>query len=95
MDKEDRKIEQFKIALNSTVKVISGKKKVQINFSNKFELDGMEFIEPNIHMFIFNNPYGACPNCNAYGDIVYLIQLLKNFPLSFHIAPIKIIDQRV
>ncbi|MBN09169.1 MAG: excinuclease ABC subunit A [Flavobacteriaceae bacterium] len=46
------------------------KNQKEIKFSNKFELDGMEFIEPNIHMFSFNNPYGACPNCNGYGDIV-------------------------
>ena len=30
-------------------------------FSDKFELDGMEFMEPNVHFFSFNNPYGACP----------------------------------
>ncbi|NKI25075.1 excinuclease ABC subunit UvrA [Arenibacter sp. 6A1] len=40
------------------------------HFSNKFELDGMQFLEPNVHLFSFNNPYGACPNCEGYGDIV-------------------------
>ncbi|WP_445957731.1 excinuclease ABC subunit UvrA [Yeosuana sp.] len=39
-------------------------------FSNKFELDGMAFLEPNVHLFSFNNPYGACPKCEGYGDIV-------------------------
>jgi excinuclease ABC subunit A len=39
-------------------------------FSNKFEMDGMIFLEPNIHLFSFNNPYGACPNCEGYGDII-------------------------
>ena len=39
-------------------------------FSNKFELDGMSFLEPNIHLFSFNNPYGACPTCEGYGDII-------------------------
>jgi len=39
-------------------------------FSNKFELDGMSFLEPNIHLFSFNNPYGACPKCEGYGDII-------------------------
>ena len=34
-----------------------------IPFSNKFELDGMTFLEPNTHLFSFNNPYGACPTC--------------------------------
>lgn len=39
-------------------------------FSNKIELDGMSFLEPNIHLFSFNNPYGACPTCEGYGDII-------------------------
>lgn len=40
------------------------------HFSNKFELDGIKFLEPNIHLFSFNNPYGACPKCEGYGDII-------------------------
>ena len=39
-------------------------------FSNKFELDGMVFMEPNAHLFSFNNPYGACPQCEGYGDVI-------------------------
>jgi len=39
-------------------------------FSNKFELDGISFLEPNIHLFSFNNPYGACPTCEGYGDVI-------------------------
>jgi excinuclease ABC subunit A len=42
----------------------------QTVFSNKFELDGMQFPEPNIHLFSFNNPYGACPKCEGYGDVI-------------------------
>ena len=38
-------------------------------FSNKFEADGMTFLEPNVHLFSFNNPYGACNKCEGYGDI--------------------------
>lgn len=40
------------------------------NFSNRFERDGIDFTEPNIHLFSFNNPFGACPACQGYGDIV-------------------------
>ena len=40
------------------------------HFSNKFELDGIKFLEPNIHLFSFNNPYGACPKCEGYGDTI-------------------------
>lgn len=39
-------------------------------FSNKFELDGITFLEPNMHLFSFNNPYGACPKCEGYGDVI-------------------------
>lgn len=42
----------------------------QRHFSNKFELDGIGFLEPNVHLFSFNNPYGACPKCEGYGDII-------------------------
>lgn len=39
-------------------------------FSNRFERDGITFLDPNIHLFSFNNPYGACPKCEGYGDII-------------------------
>ncbi len=42
----------------------------QRSFSNKFEMDGIVFLEPNVHLFSFNNPYGACPKCEGYGDII-------------------------
>jgi excinuclease ABC subunit A len=32
----------------------------RLEFSNNFELDGITFLEPNVHLFSFNNPYGAC-----------------------------------
>lgn len=39
-------------------------------YSSKFELDGLDFIEPNVHFFSFNNPLGACPDCEGYGKII-------------------------
>jgi excinuclease ABC subunit A len=39
-------------------------------FNNKFELDGILFYEPNTHFFSFNNPYGACPTCEGYGNVI-------------------------
>ena len=39
-------------------------------FSKKFQKDGLDFIEPNEHLFSFNNPFGACPTCGGYGDIM-------------------------
>ncbi len=42
----------------------------KIAFSSNFELDGITFLEPNVHLFSFNNPYGACPSCDGYGNII-------------------------
>jgi excinuclease ABC subunit A len=42
----------------------------RVGFSNNFDLDGMTFLEPNIHLFSFNNPYGACPTCEGYGNVI-------------------------
>ena len=42
----------------------------QTLFNNKFELDAMLFLEPNTHLFSFNNPYGACPSCEGYGNVI-------------------------
>jgi excinuclease ABC subunit A len=40
------------------------------NFSNRFELDDMEFIEPSLHFFTFNNPFGACKTCEGFGSVI-------------------------
>ncbi len=39
-------------------------------FNNKFEADGITFLVPNVHLFSFNNPYGACETCEGYGDVI-------------------------
>jgi len=44
--------------------------KSRTEFSNTFEADGMTFLEPNVHLFSFNNPYGACPKCDGYGSTI-------------------------
>ena len=59
---------------------------VQTHFSNKFELDGITFLEPNVHLFSFNNPYGACPTCDGYGDTIGLDEelIVPNTALSVY-----------
>jgi len=42
----------------------------QREFNNRFEADGVSFAEPNVHLFSFNNPFGACPTCEGYGDVI-------------------------
>jgi excinuclease ABC subunit A len=42
----------------------------RLSFSNKFELDGLRFEEPVPNLFSFNNPYGACPTCEGFGQVL-------------------------
>lgn len=39
-------------------------------FSERFEADGIQFIEPSEHLFDFNNPVGACPECKGVGSVI-------------------------
>lgn len=41
-----------------------------ISFSNKFELDGLVFEEPVPNLFSFNNPFGACPTCEGFSQVL-------------------------
>ncbi len=52
------------------LKVYQGEKVIEEHFSNIFEADGMEFEEPSVHLFSFNNPVGACPTCEGYGKVI-------------------------
>ncbi|PWM10807.1 MAG: excinuclease ABC subunit A [Flavobacteriales bacterium] len=40
------------------------------SFSDRFEEDGIKFMEPSPHLFSFNNPLGACPVCEGYGRVI-------------------------
>ena len=42
----------------------------RFEFSNAFEKDGISFLTPGVHLFSFNNPHGACRNCEGFGDIM-------------------------
>ena len=59
---------------------------VSTKFSNNFDLDGMSFLEPNTHLFSFNNPYGACSSCEGYGNIVGIDEdlVIPNTSLSIY-----------
>jgi excinuclease ABC subunit A len=39
-------------------------------FNNRFELDGILFIEPTPQLFNYNNSLGACPQCEGYGKVI-------------------------
>lgn len=58
----------------------------ELSFSKRFEADGMEFREPNDLMFNFNNPYGACPECEGFGKVMGISEdlVIPNKSLSVY-----------
>lgn len=50
-----------------TIRILDDK---DLNFSNKFECNtcGKAYLEPDPKLFSFNNPYGACPHCQGFGN---------------------------
>lgn len=50
--------------------ILSGEERKWVEFSNKFELDGMRFTIPDVNFFSYTSPYGACPVCEGYGTVV-------------------------
>ncbi|MGG9970325.1 excinuclease ABC subunit UvrA [Ferruginibacter sp. SUN002] len=65
-----------------------------LHFNNKFELDGIVFEEPVPNLFSFNNPFGACPTCEGFSQILGLDPdlIIPNKNLSLYesaVAPWK------
>jgi excinuclease ABC subunit A len=56
------------------------------SFSNRFELDGIQFEEPSVHLFTFNNSYGACSKCEGYGSVIGIDEhlVIPNHTLSLY-----------
>ncbi len=68
-----------------SVQVLGSENSIK-SFSSSFELDGMTFLEPNTHFFSFNNPYGACPTCEGYGNVIGIDEslVIPNTNLSIY-----------
>ncbi len=49
------------------VSTIDGKTKI---FNNRFEMDGIQFLQPSHQLFNYNNSLGACPVCEGYGKVL-------------------------
>ena len=51
-----------------------GETPLSLRFSEKFECkyDGTIYAEPEPRLFSFNNPYGACPTCQGFGNTIGL-----------------------
>lgn len=39
-------------------------------FSDRYEADGMTFVEPTEQLFTFNSPVGACEECEGFGNVI-------------------------
>ncbi len=52
------------------IQIFEGDKIRTQSYSNRFEADGMTFMEPSVHLFSFNNPVGACPRCEGFGKVM-------------------------
>lgn len=39
-------------------------------FNNRFELDGTQFPDTTPQLFNFNNPFGACPQCEGFSKVM-------------------------
>ena len=52
------------------IQLPSNSEAILITFSQRFEADGIAFVEPTEHLFDFNNPLGACPTCGGYGNVI-------------------------
>ncbi|MET0461870.1 MAG: excinuclease ABC subunit UvrA [Chitinophagaceae bacterium] len=49
---------------------VQGEKSQFLHYNNRFELDGMQFEEPVPNLFSFNNPFGACPTCEGFSQVL-------------------------
>ncbi|HKK77956.1 MAG TPA: excinuclease ABC subunit UvrA [Saprospiraceae bacterium] len=49
---------------------VMGEKGPMVTYNNRFELDGISFLDATPQLFNYNNPYGACPSCEGFGRIM-------------------------
>ena len=55
-------------------------------YSERFERDGIQFEQPSLDLFSFNNPYGACKACEGFGRILGIDEdlVIPNRSLSIY-----------
>jgi excinuclease ABC subunit A len=76
VSEEEEEAGELSIAADAKVAYLNEKSKKKstetnlLHFSDRFELDGMRFDEPDVNFFTFNNPIGACKTCEGFGSII-------------------------
>ena len=77
-DQRSRIVDAVEIAYREANEVVfetaprEGETAQQSRFSQRFECknDGTRYEEPEPRLFSFNNPYGACPRCQGFGNTI-------------------------
>ena len=77
-DARSRVVDAVEIGYRESNEVIfetatrEGQTTQQLRFSQRFECkkDGTRYEEPEPRLFSFNNPYGACPRCQGFGNTI-------------------------
>jgi excinuclease ABC subunit A len=76
-DSRPRIVDAIEIAYREASEVIfevfrEGEVAERLRFSQRFECkrDGIRYEEPEPTLFSFNNPYGACPRCQGFGNTI-------------------------
>ena len=76
-DARARIVDAIEIAYREASEVIfevfrEGEVADRLRFSQRFECkrDGIRYEEPEPPLFSFNNPYGACPRCQGFGNTI-------------------------
>ena len=56
----------------NSLRIRRGSVAERMNFNERFECknDGTIYQEPEPRLFSFNNPYGACPRCQGFGNTI-------------------------
>jgi excinuclease ABC subunit A len=64
----------FQEGHGTAIVVTAESEPTRLRFSERFECknDGTVYAQPEPRLFSFNNPYGACPACQGFGNIIGL-----------------------
>jgi len=64
--------EAGEVIFETAIRDGDGEAPQRLRFSQRFECknDGSRYEEPEPRLFSFNNPYGACPRCQGFGNTI-------------------------
>ena len=71
---------------NCAVDIYKGTSVESLYFTKSLFKEGIEFVLPDLNLFNFNSPIGACPVCEGYGKILGISEelVIPDFSLSVY-----------